>query len=176
MALDGIRYRPATPRDAHVVAKLVASGFVTYAEFAPDGWRPRPAILEEPEIHLRLSRGDVHGRLALSDAGAAAGFTAWMPALTRDTAREPIPGRAHLWSLFVARGWWGTGLAAELLDWSVTGMRDSGYETAQLGTPTEHARARRFYEREGWTATDRIDWSPDLAMELVMYERDLRSP
>jgi GNAT superfamily N-acetyltransferase len=176
VALEGIRYRPATPRDAHVIAQLVAGGFATYSEFAPAGWRPRAAIQEEPEIHVRLSRGDVHGRLALSDSGRLAGFTAWMPALSQDAEREPIPGRAHLWSLFTAPDWWGSGLAAELLDWCVTGMGDSGYDTAQLWTPSDHARARRFYEREGWTADEPVvRWSPDLRLDLVLYERPLRA-
>jgi GNAT superfamily N-acetyltransferase len=173
MAPDGIRYRPATRRDAHVIAELVAAGFATYAEFAPEGWQPRRAIQEEPEVHMRLSRGDVHGRLALSDAGALAAFTGWMPALTRAEPREPIPGRGHLWSLFVAPDWWGSGLARELLDWVVTGMRDSGYATAQLWTPRDHARARRFYEREGWTATDRSQSSEELGLDLILYEREL---
>jgi GNAT superfamily N-acetyltransferase len=174
MALDGIRQRPATPRDAHVIATLIGDGYATYTEFAPDGWQPRPPIQEEPDVHARLSRGDVRGRLALEEAGPAAGFAAWMPALSRDEVREPIHGRAHIWSLFIARGWWGSGLAAELLAWSVTGMRDSGYDTAQLWTPREHGRARAFYEREGWTLNgDRSQYSPELRLDLVLYELDL---
>ena len=174
MSLDGIRQRPATPRDAHVVAALITDGFATYTEFAPSGWRPRLAIHEEPNVHERLSRGDVHGRLALSEEGSAAGFTAWMPALSRDEVREPIPRRAHIWSLFVARDWWGSGLATELLDWTVTGMRDSGYDTAQLWTPRDHGRARAFYEREGWSLDpERSQHSPELKLDLVLYERAL---
>ena len=173
MALDGIRYRPATPRDAHVVAEVIAAGFATYADFAPAGWTPRRAIQEEPEVHIRLSRGDVHGRLALTQAGAVAGFTGWMPARERAEPGDPIPGRAHLWSLFVAPDWWGTGLAAELHDWVVTGMRDSGYASAQLWTPRDHARARRFYEREGWETTDEGQWSEMLALDLILLAREL---
>jgi GNAT superfamily N-acetyltransferase len=170
--LEGVRYRAATPRDATVVAALVADGFSTYRDFAPPGWQPRKAIQEEPEIHERLNRGDVHARAALA-GGALVGFTGWMPAITRREPREPIPGRAHLWSLFIARDWWGSGLAGALLDWSTTGMRDSGFDTAQLWTPRAHARARAFYEREGWTGPSRAEFSPDLRLDLVLYERDL---
>jgi GNAT superfamily N-acetyltransferase len=173
MSLDGIRFRPATARDAHVIAGVVAAGFATYTAFAPPGWRARHAIQEEPELHVRLSRGDVHGRLALSDAGAAAGFAAWMPAATRGAVREPIAGRAHVWSLFVARDWWGSGLATALLDWCTTGMRESGYATAQLWTPRDQGRARAFYEREGWSASGAVEFSPDLQLDLVLYEREL---
>jgi GNAT superfamily N-acetyltransferase len=170
--LDGVRYRPATARDATVVAALVADGFSTYRDFAPRGWTPRTAFQEEPEIHERLDRGDVHARLALAD-GRLAGFTGWMPAATRRLPREAIPGRAHLWSLFIAPAWWGSGLAAGLLDWSTTGMRESGYRTAQLWTPRAHDRARAFYGREGWTSAGRAEFSPELGLDLVLYERAL---
>jgi GNAT superfamily N-acetyltransferase len=163
MALDGIRYRPATPRDTTVVAELMAAGFATYRDFAAPGWQPRSAIQEEAEVHTRLSRGDVHARLALAEDGVAAGFTGWMPATER-------PGRAHLWTLFVARAWWGTGLATALLAWSVDGMRESGYERAQLWTPVSHGRARAFYEREGWRATGEREFSSYLGLDLMLYE------
>jgi len=172
--MDGIRFRPATPRDTTVVAELVAAGFATYREFAPPGWQPRSAIQEEVELHTVLSRGDVHARLALAESdGRAAGFTAWRPATTLGDDPQPIAGRAHLRALFVARDWWGTGLAHDLLEWSVDGMRQSGFTTGQLWTPTDHARARAFYEREGWRATDERFFSPDLALDLTRFEIDL---
>jgi GNAT superfamily N-acetyltransferase len=179
-SLDGIRYRAATPRDALAVAKVVADGFATYRDFAPAGWRPRTAKQQETEIYTRLDRGDAHARLALSSA-TVAGFTGWMPvAARRPSQGMPAAGaeqpafaarRAHLWSLFIAKRWWGSGLATELLAWSVEGMRDSGYASAQLWTPADHARARAFYEREGWTARGRRSFSPDLGLDLILYER-----
>jgi GNAT superfamily N-acetyltransferase len=165
-----VRQRPATPRDATIVAELIAAGFKTYGEFAPPGWRPRTA-LQEPEIHERLSRGDVHARLAVADPDLA-GFTGWMPAAGGEP-RRAIPGRAHLWSLFIAPAWWGTGLAGDLLDWSVSGMRDSGYLEAQLWTPRNHARARSFYEREGWRISPTARFSPELGLDVVLYTREL---
>jgi GNAT superfamily N-acetyltransferase len=170
--LDGIRYRPATPRDATVIAELVAAGFATYRDFAPAGWRPRNAVQEEGEVHSRLDRSDVHVRLAFAD-GALVGVTGWMPSLMPYPARQRIPARAHLWLLFVAADWWGSGLAGTLLEWSTSGMRDSGNRTAQLWTPSASRRARAFYEREGWTWSGQEAFNPDLALDLVLYERAL---
>jgi GNAT superfamily N-acetyltransferase len=126
---------------------------------------------EEPEVYDRLSRGDVHARVALADPDLA-GFTGWMPA-SHGRPRRRIPGRAHLWSLFVAPAWWGTGLAADLLAWSVSGMRESGYTEAQLWTPNAHARARAFYEREGWAPSGITRFSPELGLDVILYECDL---
>jgi GNAT superfamily N-acetyltransferase len=170
---DGMRRRPATPRDATLVARLIADGLATYREFAPDGWAPRSALREEPEIDIRLSRRDVRGQVAFAPDGSAAGFTGWMPAVTRSDPPQLIPGRGHIWSLFVAPAWWGSGLATELLDWSVSGMHEAGCTGAQLWTPLDHARARRFYEREGWETSGRVDYSPDIKLDLILYERAL---
>jgi GNAT superfamily N-acetyltransferase len=169
--LDRIRYRSATPRDATIMAEVIAEGFATYREFAPPRWLPRRSPQEEGEVYSRLNRGDVHARIAFSD-GAAVGVTGWMPALSRPE-RLPIPGRAHLWILFVRTEWWGTGLAAALLEWSVAGMRESGRETAQLWTPRDSPRARAFYEREGWTASGEEVFNEDLGLDVVLYERRL---
>ena len=168
-----IRFRPATERDAVIATTVVIEGFETYRDFAPPGWRPPSRLEEERDLHLRLGRGDVHSRLALGER-TVAGFTSWAPAFTRAEPPAPIPGRAHLSALFVAPAHWGTGLAADLLAWAVTSMRDSGFTESQLYTPRDHARARAFYEREGWrAASDGALFSPELCLDLVLYLRPL---
>ncbi len=47
-------------------------------------------------------------------------------------------------------------------------MRAQGYVSARLFTPSQHARARRFYERRGWTAADEA-LNEDLALPLTEY-------
>jgi len=172
-ALGAVRFRAATARDATILAILVAQSFEQYREFAPTGWQPRPAYLEEAELAARLERGDGHARAAFAPDGALAGFATWAPAFTRSAPPERVAGRAHLSGLFVGRAWWGTGLAGRLLGWTTDGMRDSGFATAQLWTPRDHGRARAFYEREGWHATAEAMYSPELALDLVLYERAL---
>ena len=167
--LASVRYRAATPRDALIAAEVIAAGFATYAEFERPGWRPRRIIQEEPEVFDRLSRGDVHARLAFGGV-AAVGFAGWLPAFDDSEPREPIPGRAHLWSLFVRPEWWGSGVAQALHEWVVTGMRDSGYNSARLWTPRNHARARTFYERRGWSTTGVATYFEHLDLDLVPYE------
>ena len=171
----GLRFRAATPRDATVVARAIRKSTASYAEFAPRGWHQRTPFREEAEVHDTLSRGDTHARLAVTATeNLVVGFAGWRPATTQDERRDPIPGRAHVFALFVVPDHWGTGLADQLLDWIVTGMRDSGYTTAQLWTPRDNSRARGFYERKGWTADDeRATFNPDLGLELVLYERGL---
>jgi ribosomal protein S18 acetylase RimI-like enzyme len=75
--------------------------------------------------------------------------------------------------LFVREPWWGTGLATRLLARAVAEAQARGYGAMRLHTPGEHRRARRFYEREGWTADDPAFYEPMLGLTLVTYRRAL---
>jgi GNAT superfamily N-acetyltransferase len=172
MEATTLRYRPATVRDALIASEVVAKAAAAFANFTPPGWRPRSPLLAEPELHDILSRGYVKTRLAFSGS-AAVGVAGWQPARDTTEPRDPIPGRAHLWAFFVVPDWWGKGVASELLEWATTGMADSGYESAQLWAVRDNARARAFYEREGWLAAGPERHSPELNLDLVLYERTL---
>lgn len=47
---------------------------------------------------------------------------------------------------------WGSGLADELMDASISALVDDGWPTVRLWVLAENAGARRFYERHGWRA------------------------
>jgi len=65
----------------------------------------------------------------------------------------------------------GSGLATELLARAVAEARAQGYRRMRFFTPRDQARARRFYEREGfvWTGSETLE--PDLGLVLVEYLR-----
>jgi GNAT superfamily N-acetyltransferase len=46
---------------------------------------------------------------------------------------------------------WGTGVAKALIEAASAGLRKAGAREAFLWVGEENPRARRFYEREGWT-------------------------
>jgi GNAT superfamily N-acetyltransferase len=75
--------------------------------------------------------------------------------------------------LFVREPWWGTGLATRLLDAAVQDARAQGLVELRLHTPTEHARARAFYEREGWRREGDVFYEPMLGLALVTYRRPI---
>jgi GNAT superfamily N-acetyltransferase len=97
----------------------------------------------------------------------------WAPArASREKDAPRVPGLVHLRHLFVLEPWWGTGLAKELHDRAVAAMRERGWQHARLFTPAQNARARRFYEREGWKAGTPF-WEPGLQLETVEYRIEL---
>ena len=158
-----MRERAATLDDAPAFGALIAGGFTSYRAFQPAGWEPPGAAAETARSAERLARPGTWARLAL-DGATPAGCVLFEPA-------PGLPGVAHLANLFVDPAWWGTGLAARLHGGAVAAMRERGHRTGRLFTPEAQGRARRFYEREGWTAAGPPEADAAFGMETVEYRR-----
>jgi GNAT superfamily N-acetyltransferase len=165
--------RLATPNDAGALAGTTRLGFESYLEWAPPGWRPPPRALELRAIRERLKQTTTWCAMAVGEDGEPAGHVGITHASERDRPHVRIPGRAHLWMLFVRPPWWGTGLAARLHRLALEEAARQGYETIRLYTPAGQARARAFYEREGWAAAGRPFAESLLGLDLMEYRRAL---
>jgi ribosomal protein S18 acetylase RimI-like enzyme len=159
------------PSDLDALADNVAEGFDSYRAFAGAGWEPPPREGMRAELDELLPRGYFWCLLAEVD-GRTAGHVAIMPA-TESRWATAEPDVAHLFHIFVRPPFQGSGLAAELLCMAVEEMRARGYAAARLFTPAGQARARRFYEREGWSAAGGPSFATGLGLELVEYRRDV---
>jgi ribosomal protein S18 acetylase RimI-like enzyme len=170
MVLDDVTMRAPTPADVPRIAALVAEGFDGYRSFAPAGWRPPP--MQEHERYLTARLWEATTWATLAERGdTIAGIVSMTPAAI---SRHPVPDPrlAHLWQLFIAREWWGSGLATSLHALVTEAASTRGFTEMRLFTPAEQARARRFYEREGWRiATDPKD--DDIGFAVVEYRLDL---
>jgi GNAT superfamily N-acetyltransferase len=78
----------------------------------------------------------------------------------------------ELRSLYVVPEAWGTGVAQRLQDSALDAMRERGATEAVLWVVEANGRARRFYEREGWTLSGEARASP-LGPSEVGYRRSL---
>jgi GNAT superfamily N-acetyltransferase len=165
--------RIAVPDDAAALARTTRLGFESYREWAPDGWQPPPHGLEIRSIRERLRVGTTWCAMALDPEGEPAGHVGITHASDRERPHVRIDGRAHLWMLFVRPRWWGSGLAARLHRLGLEEAAREGYESIRLYTPHGAARARAFYEREGWELASRAFAEPLLGLDLVEYRRAL---
>jgi GNAT superfamily N-acetyltransferase len=164
--------RRATLDDVPALAETVRQGFTTYAAFSPRGWEPPASETEAVGIGERLSLPDAWCVIA-HDGPQVAGHVAFIAGREPSGAREPIPDLAHLWMLFIREPWWGSGLAVRLLAMAVAEAAARGYREIRLYTPAGQARARGFYEREGWSTDGVARFEPMLALDLVEYRRGL---
>jgi GNAT superfamily N-acetyltransferase len=158
--------RRAGAEDAAAITETLAIGFDGYREFAAYGWQP-PDVCSDRELARMRARLEASATWAMiaEEDGLVAGHAGFFP-------QPGVWGSAHLWALFVRPPWWGTGLAAELLGRAIEAATAQGYGRMRFYTPREQARARRFYEREGFSATGWEGLEEPLGLVLVEYARE----
>jgi GNAT superfamily N-acetyltransferase len=125
----------------------------------PATWALLALVAEVPVGHVAFRPG--------RERGPGAAPVSWR-------TRQVVPGLAHLWQLFVVPDWWGRGVAPLLHDAAMAEMRAQGYDSGRLFTPSGHVRARRFYERRGWTLAGE-EWNDFLGLMLAEYRLALGS-
>ena len=171
MRIDELSYRKGTSGDARRCAALLAEAFETYRAFAPSGWSPPSLDEEAANLAERLDQPEVWSMLG-EHGTTLVGHVAIMPAALHARA-VPDPALAHFWQLFVARPWWGTGLATRLHARALAEAGARGFASLRLFTPARHARARRFYEREGWTLVAPPTFEDRIGFDIVEYRKTL---
>jgi GNAT superfamily N-acetyltransferase len=142
-----------------------------YRAWAPSGWTPPVATTAEQVAGLAkaLARPDVWCLLAL-DVPETIGHVALSLRTMEDTDPAPV-GTINLWQLFVRPAWQGRGVATQLMSAAVDEARARGSNHMRLWTPQGAARARRFYEREGWTLTGGIHEETPFGLPVIEYAR-----
>src|SRR5918997_4657126 len=161
--------RPATAADAERLAANVHEGLSSYRSFAPADWRPPSLDAELALLDAGLATDDVWCLLAEAE-GELAGHVAFRSAATASLSSDE-PGLAHFWQLFVKPPWHGSGLALALHDEALREAGARGFSAVRLFAAAGQARARRFYEREGWEARGEPYVLLGFGMEVVEYRR-----
>ncbi|MFI6561536.1 GNAT family N-acetyltransferase [Streptomyces sp. NPDC050534] len=136
-----IALRPADPADAEAVAKIWR-----------DGWRdghlghvPDELIaVRTPESFAVRAAERIADTTVAVVGGAVAGFVM----VVGDEAEQ----------LYVAAAHRGAGVATALLGHAEVVVREQGHERVWLAVATGNARARRFYERQGWVDEGAFDY------------------
>ncbi|PRX46603.1 ribosomal protein S18 acetylase RimI-like enzyme [Prauserella shujinwangii] len=129
-----IELRPARPEDAGAIAEIWCAGW-------SDGHRGNvpdelAAARTEESFRARAPRRVGDAAVAVV-AGEVAGFVM----VVGDEVEQVYVAAAHR----------GGGVAAALLDEAERRVAASGHDQAWLAVVPGNARARRFYERRGWT-------------------------
>jgi GNAT superfamily N-acetyltransferase len=169
--MSEVTYRRGRPGDAEEITRTMELGFATYRAFMPEGWAPPPA--EHEGVGEWLADPAFWCRVA-EVSEMMAGHVSLLPAALHSAYPEPDPELAHLGALFVREEHWGTGIATALHRAAVEEGARRGFSVFRLFTPAAQGRARRFYEREGWTIASppftEEHWG---GMELIEYRRPL---
>ena len=83
---------------------------------------------------------------------------------------------AELYALYVRPAWWSTGTGRALMDHVLARVSAAGYRCITLWVLEDNARARRFYQRAGFTPDGASHGLPDLGgVTEIRYRRALRA-
>ena len=167
--LEALAFRRATTDDAPRLAAVLVEGFETYKAFAPARWQP-PTVEDVAGLIVPQLAGGAAWCLLAEEHSYVAGYVAFLPAVH---SRHPIddPQLAHFWMLFVRPPWWGSGLARHLHGAACDAAAARGFTKIRLFTPAQQLRARRFYEREGWSPYGESRIDEELGLAIIEYRR-----
>lgn len=140
--------REARPEDAEACAAVhVASWQVAYRGMVPDEYldtlraEDRLSVWQEA-----LGQEQPIGCILLAEVdGEVAGFCSFRPHPTLDASWALLP------TLYLAPSAIGRGVGALLLTAGLARLESDGFEHVELWVHPDNHRARRFYERHGWT-------------------------
>jgi GNAT superfamily N-acetyltransferase len=164
--------RDAVPADAPAIDAVVHEGFTSYRGWAGAAFRvPGPEAAGWPVLVGGPSPED---RCWVAVAAAGAGTVAGVArTATRSKAIPAVEaGGVILRNLFVARPWWGRGVADRLLDRALAAARADGYVTVWLAAAAGAEQAQRFYARRGFTERSRHH-EAGVGLDVVVCAREL---
>jgi GNAT superfamily N-acetyltransferase len=171
--------RTAGPGEADTIARISVEGWRWgYRGLLPDDML---AGLDEQERaeRVRAVMADdgvaVATYVAQADDGEVIGFVSCGPDRDPDANPTLALRTGEVYAIYVVERVAGAGVGSALLRAAVDDLRARGFARARLWVLDANARARRFYEREGWTADGaaKTDEYRGATLSEVRYRREL---
>ncbi|MGK2851437.1 MAG: N-acetyltransferase family protein [Candidatus Limnocylindrales bacterium] len=149
--------RLATTDDAEALGTIEAASYLaTYRGIMPDSVLARvqpESMIERTRTRLaaaaRAPADDPHRLWVIESDGAVAGYARTEPGL--DQFLPPPEGAGEVESLYLHPDATGRGLGRALLRHAVDDLAERGFDPLVLWAFAANERARRFYERAGWS-------------------------
>jgi GNAT superfamily N-acetyltransferase len=169
--------REATPDDARAIAEVhVRSWRWAYHGLIPDDFLENLSVDDrEPTWRERLAdSAPCWGCLVAEDAaGRVVGFASFGPPKDAPTSAEDA---GEVYAIYLEEAVAGTGVGRDLFAAASDALRGLGFGRAFLWVLAQNDRARRFYEKAGWSwdgteSTHMFDCANE---PIVRYVFDLR--
>ncbi len=171
--------RPGVAADADAITDVqVASWRAGYAHVFPDSVLYADDFDSSRRTFWRNWRFGPGHRIAvvLEPAEGEArpiGFCSYGP--ERERARGHT-GRGEVWAFYLHPDYWGSGAADSMMEHVEQRLQAEGFGTVVLWVLDDNPRARRFYERHGWSATGiaaNFDDYCEVSVPEVEYRKEL---
>lgn len=158
-SLPAFSLRRATPADVSGILGCLRAAFEPYRDrYTADAFAD--TVLTSETIHLRLAVMTV--LVAVTPAAEIVGTIG---------CNVVSPEEGHIRGMAVLPGWQGAGVAAQLLQAAEGELRSSHCRRVTLDTTEPLQRAMRFYERNGYRRSGKVD--DFFGMPLFEYVKNL---
>ncbi len=146
--MNEIRYRTAKPTDAF---NLAALGRETFVETFGHLYTPENlAAFLENHAEARWAEELADPAITVRVAEAGDCLAAYAKLGPPTLPFEPRGPSIELRQFYVLKPWHGTGIARDLMRWTIEEARSRGADDLYLSVFVDNHRARRFYERYGF--------------------------
>ena len=145
--------RTAARDDADAIADInVAAWRAGYAHLLPESILYADDFDEVRRSNWRRWRFGPGMRISVAEDESAniVGYAMYGPERAR---ARGFTGRGEIWAFYVEPDAWGTGAADALMAHAEYRLHTEAFPTAVLWVLEDNPRARRFYERHGWSPT-----------------------
>lgn len=147
-----MRIREAIAADARAIAEVhVRSWRWAYRGLIPDDFLEKLSVDDrEPGWRERLADPTPRSRCLVAEdsAGRVVGFAVFGPPTDAPASSE---GTAEVYAIYIEEAVAGTGVGRDLFAGATDVLRGSGFGSAFLWVLATNDRARRFYEKAGWS-------------------------
>lgn len=156
--------RSASPDDAPAVALAHARAWqVAYRGLVPDAYLDAIDVAERADMWRGFLCTETPTDYVAEVDGSVVGFVN----VGRFRAEPSVSEFGEVWAMYVHPDHWGVGAGYALMQRSVEHFRTEGVTTGYLWVFEDNPRARRFYERQGWTADDATQIDVTDGVEVV---------
>lgn len=145
----GSYFRYANTDDADILAVINSeSALQAYKGIIPDDFLKERFSYERLKDRLtkELIEGTTTSCIMFKDD-----IPIGMQTFARDDDKERNDSEIDIWRIYLLPAYWGQNIGIEYIDWAIKELKGKGYVKVALWVVEENVRARRFYEKCGFT-------------------------
>lgn len=176
--MTAVVVRPATVDDADDIGRVhVRAWQAAYRGLIDDDYLDGLSVPARQALWRDRLVGGPESTVLVAEDPAGGHVCGWVGvAEVRPPVVGVLPdGAGELWAINLEPEAWGRGIGAALLAAGTEELTRQSYRHAVLWVLEGNARARRFYEREGWAfdGATKVDDRDGLALHELRYGRPL---
>ena len=145
----GMYIRYVNKEDSDTIAMIYSKSFQqAFKGIIPDDFLKEKFAYErlKDRLYKELSEGNAISCIMYKDD-----IPVGMLTFAKDDDKERDNSEIDIWRIYLLPEYWGQNLGTEFMDWAIEELKTNGYKKVALWVVKENVRARKFYEKVGFS-------------------------